>query len=70
LHGVKAEPPRSMHERLSVPVLLLLANGADMEGFKERVPQAVVEPVEAGHDIVEDAPAETVRLIADWLGLG
>jgi len=34
------------------------------------VPQAVVERVDSGHDVVEDAPEETVRLVTDWLGLG
>jgi pimeloyl-ACP methyl ester carboxylesterase len=70
LHGVGMEPPRSTHARLSVPVLLLLAAAADPEGFAERVPQAVVERVDSGHDVVEDAPDETVALVADWLGLG
>jgi pimeloyl-ACP methyl ester carboxylesterase len=70
LHGVATEPPRSTHVRLSVPVLLILAADAEPEGFAERVPQAVVERVDSGHDIVEDAPEETVRLVANWLGLG
>jgi pimeloyl-ACP methyl ester carboxylesterase len=69
-HGVRAEPPRSTHERLTVPVLLLLAADAHPQGFAERVPHAVVERVDSGHDVVEDAPEETVALIADWLGLG
>jgi pimeloyl-ACP methyl ester carboxylesterase len=68
MHGVAAEPPRSTHDRLSVPVLLLLAAAADPEGFAERVPQAVVERVDSGHDVVEDAPEETARLVAEWLG--
>jgi pimeloyl-ACP methyl ester carboxylesterase len=67
-YGVAAEPPRSTHARLSVPVLLLLADDADPEDFSERVPQAVVERVDSGHDIVEDAPDETARLVAEWLG--
>ena len=70
LHGVQTEPPRSTHDRLSVPVLLLLAADADPEDFAERVPQAAVERVDSGHDVVEDAPEETVRLVTDWLGLG
>jgi pimeloyl-ACP methyl ester carboxylesterase len=69
-HGITLEPPRATHDRLSVPVLLLLAADADPEGFADRVPQAVVERVNSGHDVVEDAPEETVRLVTDWLGLG
>ena len=68
LHGVQAEPPRSTHDRLTVPVLLLLAADAEPQGFAERVPHARVERLDAGHDVVEDAPEETVRLVADWLG--
>jgi len=67
-YGVAAEPPRPTHARLSVPVLLLLAAGADPEDFAERVPQAVVERVDSGHDVVADAPEETARLVAEWLG--
>jgi pimeloyl-ACP methyl ester carboxylesterase len=48
--------------------LLLLAAAADPEGFAERVPQAVVERVDSGHDVVADAPDETARLVAEWLG--
>ena len=68
LHGVEDEPPRSTHDRLTVPVLLLLAADADPQGFAERVPHARVERLDAGHDVVEDAPEETVRFVADWLG--
>jgi pimeloyl-ACP methyl ester carboxylesterase len=67
-YGITAEPPRATHARLSVPVLLLLAAEADPQGFAERVPQAVVERVDSGHDVVEDAPEETARLVAEWLG--
>jgi pimeloyl-ACP methyl ester carboxylesterase len=67
-YGLAAEPPRAAHARLSAPVLLLLAADADPEDFAERVPQAVVERVDSGHDIVEDAPDETARLVAEWLG--
>jgi pimeloyl-ACP methyl ester carboxylesterase len=68
LYGVQAESPRSTHDRLTVPVLLLLAADADPQGFAERVPHARVERLDAGHDVVEDAPEETVRLVAEWLG--
>jgi len=64
-YGVAAEPPRSAHDRLTVPVLLLLAADADPEDFAERVPQAVIERVDSGHDVVADEPEETARLVAD-----
>jgi pimeloyl-ACP methyl ester carboxylesterase len=68
LHGVQTEPPRPTHDRLTVPVLLLLATDADPEGFAERVPHARVERLDTGHDVVEDAPEETVSLVGEWLG--
>jgi 3-oxoadipate enol-lactonase len=70
MHGVSVESPRDALDRIGVPVLLLLAADADSQGFEERVPQAVVHRLDTGHDIVEDAPEETVTLVADWLAHG
>jgi len=67
-YGITAEPASSTHERLAVPVLLLLAADADPEDFAERVPRAVVERVDSGHDVVADVPEETARLVGEWLG--
>jgi indole-3-glycerol phosphate synthase len=56
-----------VHDRLTVPVLLLLAADADAGRFAERVSQATVVRLDSGHDVIEDQPAETARLVADWL---
>jgi pimeloyl-ACP methyl ester carboxylesterase len=72
IHGVVVEPPSTAHAGLSMPVLLVLADDkrdAESEArFQEAVPHARLEVLHSGHDVVEDAPAETVALVADWLG--
>lgn len=72
LYGVSQEPPSSVHERLDLPVLLIVSDANEeteaLERFRAAVPHARVEVVHAGHDIVEDVPEETVRLVADFLG--
>src|SRR5262249_4480746 len=70
MYGVSVESPRDGPDPIAMPVLLLLAGGADPERFSERVPHAVVHSLDAGHDIVEDAPEETVELVANFLGRG
>ena len=71
LHGVRTEPPSSAHTLLHVPVLLIVASNNDdheaLERFRRAVPQATVSIVDSGHDVVEDAPGETVSLVAEWL---
>jgi pimeloyl-ACP methyl ester carboxylesterase len=62
LHGVSREKQTATHERLHLPVLLLLAR--DAEGT---VPNAEIDRLDAGHDLLEDAPAETARLVLEWL---
>jgi pimeloyl-ACP methyl ester carboxylesterase len=68
MYGVSVESPRDVHDRITAPVLLLLAADADPEDFALRVPQAVVHSLDTGHDVVEDAPDETIRLVAGFLG--
>jgi pimeloyl-ACP methyl ester carboxylesterase len=72
LHGLMSEPPSKIHERITVPVLLLVpvhaAASEDVRRFHKAVPHAVVEGVDSGHDIPEDAPDDLVAFVADWLG--
>ena len=62
LHGVSREKQTATHERLQLPILLLLAR--DAEGT---IPNAEVHRLDAGHDVLEDAPQETARLVLEWL---
>jgi hypothetical protein len=39
-----------------------------LERFKQTQPGARVEIVDSGHDVLEDAPEETVRLVGEFLG--
>jgi pimeloyl-ACP methyl ester carboxylesterase len=72
LYGVRIEPPSSAHASLRVPVLLVVASDNEdheaLERFRIALPQATVHVVDSGHDVVEDAPEATVRLVAGWLG--
>jgi pimeloyl-ACP methyl ester carboxylesterase len=72
LYGVSVEPPSAELARIEAPVLLILARENDdtdaLARFKEAQPGARIEVVDAGHDIPEDAPEETVRLVAEFLG--
>jgi pimeloyl-ACP methyl ester carboxylesterase len=55
-----------------MPVLLIVASDNQdheaLERFRAAMPWAAVHVVESGHDVVEDAPQGTVKLLADWLG--
>jgi pimeloyl-ACP methyl ester carboxylesterase len=66
-YGVAAEPPSSAHPHIRVPVLLLLSSDADADAFLAQVPDVTVHRLDSGHDVPEDAPEETARLVADWL---
>ncbi len=72
LYGVSVEPPSAELARIDAPVLLLLASTNDdadaLARFKEAQPAARVEVVDSGHDVLEDAPEETARLVAEFLG--
>jgi pimeloyl-ACP methyl ester carboxylesterase len=62
MHGAATEKQTATHGRLHVSVLLLLAD--DAEGS---IPTAETHRLDAGHDVIEDAPDETVSLVVDWL---
>ena len=62
LHGVSREKQTATHARLRRPILLLLAR--DAQGT---IPGAEVHRLDAGHDVVQDQPEETARLVGDWL---
>jgi pimeloyl-ACP methyl ester carboxylesterase len=77
-HGVVAEPPRDAIPALAqndVPILLLTASetvGEDwaaqaLRRFRAAVPRAEVVEVDSGHDLLADAPEETIRIVGDWL---
>jgi lipase len=73
-HGLLQEQPSSAHEalgRTGLPVLLVVASesetGADVERFRAAVPAAEIAEVESGHDLLADAPDETIALVSKWL---
>jgi pimeloyl-ACP methyl ester carboxylesterase len=73
-HGLLQEQPSSTHaalRRRGLPVLLVLAStndtAAEVTRFRAAVPGAEVRTIESGHDLLADAPEETVRLVGDWL---
>lgn len=73
-HALQLDPPTSTHEALAgcgVPVLLLAsterAHGDELARFTEAVPAAEVHVLDSGHDLLADAPEETIRLVGDWL---
>jgi pimeloyl-ACP methyl ester carboxylesterase len=71
-YGIALEPPSSTHAKLAPHVLLLLASendtGEAVERFRSAVPGAVIRTIESRHDLLADAPAETVAIVADGLG--
>jgi pimeloyl-ACP methyl ester carboxylesterase len=73
-HGLLQEQPSSAHEALGrsgLPVLLVVASENDsrdeVERFRAAVPTAEIREVESGHDLLADAPDETIELVAEWL---
>lgn len=73
-HGLLQEQPSSTHAALGdgeLPVLLVLAadndTTADVERFRAAVPRAAVHTIDSNHDLLGDAPDETIALVADWL---
>jgi pimeloyl-ACP methyl ester carboxylesterase len=73
-HGLLQEQPSSAHEALGrsgLPVLLVVASendsGAEVERFRAAVPTAEIREVESGHDLLADAPEETIALVSGWL---
>jgi pimeloyl-ACP methyl ester carboxylesterase len=79
LHGVIAEPPTEQLPavgRTGLPVLLVTSGerAGDDEGdaavarFREEVPQAeVVHIPDSGHDLLADAPEQTIRAVGEFL---
>jgi len=74
-HGLLQEQPSSAHTALArtqLPILLVLASRNDTteegERFRAAVPQAEVRSIDSGHDLLADAPEETIRTVAEWLG--
>jgi len=72
LYGVSIEPPSAELPRIEAPILLILASDNDdanaLERLRQAQPGARVEVVDSGHDVPEDAPEKTVRLVAEFLG--
>jgi hypothetical protein len=58
-------------DRGRLPVLLLRAEHEDdteqLAAFRAAVPQAEVHTLHSRHDLLADAPDETIRLVGDWL---
>jgi pimeloyl-ACP methyl ester carboxylesterase len=68
------EQPSSAHAALGatdVPVLLVLASQNELtretDAFVRAVPQTEVRVVDSGHDLLADAPEETIALVSEWL---
>ena len=77
-HGVVIEPPSSTLATLAtleLPILLLVASDTigqewgrrALERFRAAVPRAEVLTVDSGHDLLADAPDETIRAVGEWL---
>jgi pimeloyl-ACP methyl ester carboxylesterase len=66
LHGVATEKQTATHDRLDLPILLLLARDADPGALGEK-PNVETHRLDSGHDILGDRPDETVRLVGDWV---
>lgn len=73
-HGLVQEQPSSAFEALArsgVPILLVLASqndtANDVKRFRATVPHSEVATVNSGHDLLADAPEETIGLVAEWL---
>jgi pimeloyl-ACP methyl ester carboxylesterase len=67
IRGVVREPPSSTYARLDRPTLLVLA-GRNPPPPGSGVPGATTRTIDAGHDLLADAPDETIALVTDWLG--
>ena len=76
--GVVEEPPAAAVPGLAgndVPILLMTASqtvgeewaAAALRRFVDAVPRVEVVEVESSHDLLADAPAETIAIVGDWL---
>ena len=76
-YGARAEPPLDALPAAAdagVPILLLAGSEPfverrerDLDEFRRLVPTAEVRSIECGHNLLEDAPAEAIPAIGDWL---
>ena len=73
-HGLLQEQPSSAHEGLGLrglPVLLVLASendtSAEVERFRAAVPQVELRIIDSGHDLLAEAPNETIDVVSTWL---
>lgn len=75
-HGLLQQQPSSTHQQLGrraePPILLVVASGNDtaseVERFRRSVPHAEIRRIDSGHDLLADAPEETIALVSEWLG--
>jgi pimeloyl-ACP methyl ester carboxylesterase len=76
--GVVVEPPAAAVPGLAandVPILLITASqtigedwaAAALRRFVNAVPRAEVVEVDSSHDLLADAPAETINVVGEWL---
>jgi pimeloyl-ACP methyl ester carboxylesterase len=75
LYALSLEPVSEGHAalgRAQVPTLLIVSASADLAEdvarFRSLVPQAVVKGLDAGHDLLHDAPCAVADTVAHWLG--
>jgi hypothetical protein len=68
------EQPSSAHRQLGrekLPILLVTAShndtAAERDRFRRSVPHAEVRELESGHDLLADAPDETIALVSEWV---
>ena len=79
-YGLQEEPPSTVLPQVApsgIPVLLVTASetraaphgAAALERFRGAIPHADVRSVESGHDLLADAPEETIRIVGEWLAV-
>ena len=73
-HGLVQEQPSSTHAALGrsdLPILLVVATQNDtateLNRFRAAVPHAQIRTVDSGHDLLADAPEETIAVVGDSL---
>ena len=77
-HGVVAERPSATLSALAGledRILLVTASGTvgtewgrrALERFRAALPRAEVRRIESGHDVLADAPDETISIVGEWL---
>lgn len=73
LWGLATEPVGEAHAALEhggVPTLFIvpaaLEAATTIARLRAHLPQAVIEHLDAGHDLLHDRPEEVVELIAVW----